>query len=172
MLFCMPVCSCDEGQGAAGPALSTLLVLPVCDVTGCDRLLPMCASPCAPRSVRPGSTAWKGERYSDLQELLWDELDLEERYDELQRKLGFVNETIRYSLDMAKDAKAIFLERVIVLLIAAELALSLLNTGLLAHVADAAFDAAGAVAEQLSGVSAPAAPPAVPAEGVPVSERR
>lgn len=172
MLFCMPVCSCDEGQGAAGPALSTLLVLPVCDVTGCDRLLPMCASPCAPRSVRPGSTAWKGERYSDLQELLWDELDLEERYDELQRKLGFVNETIRYSLDMAKDAKAIFLERVIVLLIAAELALSLLNTGLLAHVADAAFDAAGAVAEQLSGVSAPAGPPAAPAEGVPVSERR
>lgn len=110
----------------------------------CDLVIP-----CFLR-IRPGSTAWKEERFSQLQEVLWDELDLQERYDELQRKLGYVNETIRYSLDVAKDAKGIFLERLIVILIAAELALSLANTGLLGHVADAAGQTVAAVGDEFA----------------------
>jgi uncharacterized Rmd1/YagE family protein len=100
--------------------------------------------------VRPGSTAWKEERFSQLQEVLWEELDLQERYEELQRKLTYVNETIRYSLDVAKDAKGIFLERLIVILIAAELALSLANTGVFGHVAEVAGHTVVAVSDQFA----------------------
>ena len=59
-----------------------------------------------------------------MQEKLWGEYDLEERYDEIMRKLTYVNDTIRYSLDVAKDRKSIGLERIIVILITAELFLT------------------------------------------------
>lgn len=78
-------------------------------------------------TVRPGATAWKDERYTALQELLWEEFDLEERYEELQRKLTYVNDSIKYALEVSKDNKSILVERLIVLLISAELALSLAN---------------------------------------------
>lgn len=55
---------------------------------------------------------------------LWSEYDLEERYDEIMRKLTYVNDAIRYSLEVAKDRKSIGLERIIVILITAELALT------------------------------------------------
>jgi hypothetical protein len=96
-------------------------------------------------TVRPGSTAWKEDRYEELQDLLWDDLDLEDRYEELQNKLSYVNDTIRYSLDVAKDGKSIFLERTIVVLIAAELALSLINVG----VFSAMFDAVDSVKDMV-----------------------
>lgn len=105
--------------------------------------------------MRPGSTAWKGERYSELQELLWEELDLDDRYDELQRKLDFVNETIQYSLDMAKNAKGIFLERVIVLLITLELMVSLLHMGVVEGTVTAVQDAVSGVTSQFAGAEAP-----------------
>ena len=75
-------------------------------------------------TVRPGSTAWKEERYAQLQEALVDELDLQERYTELQRKLEYVTEAIKYALETSKSNTSLFLERIIVLLISAELALS------------------------------------------------
>jgi uncharacterized Rmd1/YagE family protein len=75
-------------------------------------------------TVRPGSTAWKEERYAQLQEALVEELDLGERYTELQRKLQYVTEAIKYALETSKGNTSLFLERSIVLLISAELALS------------------------------------------------
>lgn len=80
------------------------------------------------RRVRPGSTAWKEDRYTHLQQLLWDEYELERRYEDLHRKLHYVTETIRWSIEVERDAKDIFLERVIVLLITGELIVSLVNT--------------------------------------------
>lgn len=88
--------------------------------------------------MRPGSTAWKDERYSTLQELLWEDQDLEERYDELERRLGHVTESAKYEIEVAKDASSVFLERVIVALIAAELLLSSISTGLPGHALEAA----------------------------------
>jgi len=87
-------------------------------------------------TVRPGSTAWKDERYSALQEILWEDQDLEERYDELQRRLTYVTENVKYALEVAKDGKSIFLERMIVALISAELLLSSITTGVPGHVVD------------------------------------
>ncbi len=55
---------------------------------------------------------------------------MDERYEEIMRKLTFVNDTLRYSLDVAKDRKSIALERIIVYLITLELLLSLFGTGL------------------------------------------
>ena len=78
-------------------------------------------------TVRPGNTAWKDERYALLQEALWEDFELEDRYDELARKLAYITDSIRYALDVAHGNKSIQLERLIVLLISAELALSLLN---------------------------------------------
>ena len=63
-------------------------------------------------------------------QLLWVEYDLEERYEEIMRKLTFVNDTLRYALDVAKDRKSIALERIIVYLITLELVLTSLATGL------------------------------------------
>lgn len=80
--------------------------------------------------TRPGSTAWKQERYAELQERLWDEYDLDERYDEIIRKLTYVNDVIRYSLEVSKDNKSILLERMIVVLITMELLLSAMSAGL------------------------------------------
>ena len=63
-------------------------------------------------------------------QLLWVEYDLEERYEEIMRKLSFVNDTLRYALDVAKDRKSIALERIIVYLITLELVLTSLAAGL------------------------------------------
>ena len=63
-------------------------------------------------------------------QLLWVEYDLEERYEEIMRKLTFVNDTLRYALDVAKDRKSIALERIIVYLITIELVLTSLAAGL------------------------------------------
>ena len=62
--------------------------------------------------------------------MLWVEYDLEERYEEIMRKLTFVNDALRYALDVAKDRKSIALERIIVYLITVELLLSFFVTGL------------------------------------------
>jgi Uncharacterised ACR, YagE family COG1723 len=78
-------------------------------------------------TMRPGMTAWNEDRYTQLHELLWEEFDLDERYEELQEKLEYIDDAIRYSLDVAKDAKSLFLERVIVLLIFAELSMTTLS---------------------------------------------
>lgn len=92
-------------------------------------------------TVRPGNTAWKEERYSLLQEQLWEEFDLAERYDDLERKLTYVNDSIKYALEVIKSNKSINLERLIVLLISAELALSVYNLDMAAaaEVIKAAF---------------------------------
>jgi uncharacterized Rmd1/YagE family protein len=66
----------------------------------------------------------------NVSQILWGEYDLEERYEEIMRKLTYVNDVIRYSLDVAKDRKSIGLERIIVYLITLELVLSSLNAGL------------------------------------------
>ncbi len=71
-----------------------------------------------------------------LGQKLWTEYDLEERYDEIMRKLAYVNDVIRYSLDVAKDRKSIGLERIIVYLITAEL----LVTSLAARLPQRTFD--------------------------------
>lgn len=68
--------------------------------------------------------AWQDDKYYTLQSELREEFDLEDRYDELMRKLTYINDVIKYSLEISKDNTSIMLERMIVLLIAAELALS------------------------------------------------
>jgi uncharacterized Rmd1/YagE family protein len=65
-----------------------------------------------------------------LLQKLWTEYDLEERYDEIMRKLTYVNDAIRYSLEVAKDRKSIGLERIIVYLITAELLITSLSARL------------------------------------------
>ncbi len=74
--------------------------------------------------MRPGSTAWKESRYATMHEVLWREFDLEDRYDELERRLTWISDTIKYALEVGKDEKSMSLERWIVLLISAELAIS------------------------------------------------
>ena len=81
-------------------------------------------------TVRPGSTAWKEEQYATLHYELAEELDLSQRYQELTRKLEYVAESIKYALETKKGQTSLYLERLIVGLVAAELILSCLNAGL------------------------------------------
>jgi len=85
-----------------------------------------------PRRLRPGSAAWKEERFAAMQMVLWSEFDLEERYAELSRRIEFTINTIRYGLDVVKDQKSLSLERLIVYLISAELAIALVSAGVFA----------------------------------------
>jgi hypothetical protein len=90
--------------------------------------------------VRPGSTAWNEERFAQMHDALWSAFELEERYEELERRLGYITDTIKYALDVAKDNKTLHLERLIVALISAELLISVMHTGILAPVASAVMD--------------------------------
>lgn len=67
-----------------------------------------------------------------MQLALWSEFDLEERYAELSRRIAFINDTLRYGLDVVKDQKSLALERLIVYLISAELVISLASAGVFA----------------------------------------
>lgn len=49
-------------------------------------------------SIRPGSTAWKDANYFGLQEVLVEEYALEDRFENLDRKVGYINETIKYAV--------------------------------------------------------------------------
>jgi hypothetical protein len=62
--------------------------------------------------------------------------ELSFRYEELERRLNWISDTIKYALEVAKDNKSITLERLIVLLISAELAISVLNGGILQPLID------------------------------------
>lgn len=73
-----------------------------------------------------------------MHEALWTALELEERYEELERRLTYTTETIKFALDVAKDNKTIQLERLIVYLITAELAISIMHTGVFTHLVSAA----------------------------------
>jgi hypothetical protein len=76
---------------------------------------------------RPGSVAWNDPLMHAVHEALCAEFDLEARYEELERKLEFISETIQYALEVGKSEQTVAIERVIVYLIAAELALSLFS---------------------------------------------
>ena len=50
------------------------------------------------RSSKPGTAAWSESKYEELQLLLEDEFELEERYDEMERKLAFVTQLVKYAV--------------------------------------------------------------------------
>lgn len=79
-------------------------------------------------SVRPGSSAWNEERYARMHEALWQEFELEERYEELQKKLAYITDSIKYALEVQKGSSSMRLEQAIVALISVELGLSLAKT--------------------------------------------
>lgn len=59
---------------------------------------------------------------------MWEQYELEERYEQLEGKVTYINEVIKYCLEVQKERTFLRLERMIVYLIMAELAVSLLHT--------------------------------------------
>ena len=59
---------------------------------------------------------------------LWEQYELEERYEQLEGKVTYINEVIKYCLEVQKERTFLRLERMIVYLIMAELLVSLLHT--------------------------------------------
>lgn len=74
---------------------------------------------------RPGSAAWNDARYAELFECLEEEFEMGERSADLTRSLAQISEAIKYALDVRKDSKSLALERIIVVLIAVEIVISL-----------------------------------------------
>lgn len=59
---------------------------------------------------------------------LWEQYELEERYEQLEGKVTYINDVIKYCLEVQKENKFLRLERMIVYLITIELFVSLLHT--------------------------------------------
>jgi hypothetical protein len=95
------------------------------------------------RVVRPGTRAWSDERLARLYDRLDDLFEIEDRVEAVRTQVEFLTESIKYALDAERSAHSLRLEKLIVLLITAELAISVLHTSL----GEAAVAAAAGAAE-------------------------
>ncbi|XP_010419956.1 PREDICTED: uncharacterized protein LOC104705617 [Camelina sativa] len=74
--------------------------------------------------------AWKDAKYGQIWEYLRDEFELTQRFGNLDYKLKFVEHNIRFLQEILQNRKSTFLEWLIIILISAEIAISMYN---LAH---------------------------------------
>ena len=54
-----------------------------------------CASSPSVGRIRPGSAAWKEDKYYELYELLRDDFELDSRFEEVESKLEFASNIIK-----------------------------------------------------------------------------
>jgi uncharacterized Rmd1/YagE family protein len=76
---------------------------------------------------RVGHPAWNDSRYSRLHALLLDDLDVADRVSELRRRLSFAKEQAQYCADNFRDAVIRRLELLIILIIALECVLKVVE---------------------------------------------
>ncbi|KAM7277409.1 hypothetical protein ACFE04_019275 [Oxalis oulophora] len=69
--------------------------------------------------------AWKDAKYAQIWEYLRDEFELTQRFASLDFKLKFVEHNIRFLQEILQNRKSDFLEWLIIILISAEIAISL-----------------------------------------------
>lgn len=69
--------------------------------------------------------AWKNPDCNRLYEHLLDELEIEDRYENLQLKLNMVQDNFRYFLELIQNQKSDLLEWIIIILIGGEITLNL-----------------------------------------------
>jgi hypothetical protein len=78
-------------------------------------------------AARPGTTAWSDPRLAALAEVLAEEFELEDRTEELLRRLAYTTDALRWAIEAARSHRGVVLEKVIIYLIAAELGMSVLH---------------------------------------------
>ncbi|CAD5179155.1 protein RETARDED ROOT GROWTH-LIKE [Musa acuminata AAA Group] len=71
--------------------------------------------------------AWKNAKYAQIWEYLRDEYELTQRFGNLDFKLKFVEHNIRFLQEILQNRKSVFLEWLIIVLIAVEILISLYN---------------------------------------------
>ncbi|GLT88917.1 hypothetical protein SLE2022_069240 [Rubroshorea leprosula] len=69
--------------------------------------------------------AWKHAKYAQIWEYLRDEFELTQRFASLDFKLKFVEHNIRFLQEILQNGKSDFLEWCVIVLISAEISLSL-----------------------------------------------
>ena len=86
------------------------------------------------------SLIWKTGEFSivcnDIAESRDFSTNVHRRYDELERRLTWITDTVKYALEVAKDYKTINIERLIVLLIACELSVAVGHSNILQPIID------------------------------------
>ncbi|KAG5611039.1 hypothetical protein H5410_022320, partial [Solanum commersonii] len=76
------------------------------------------------RRGRPSDIAWKDAKYAQIWEYLRDEFELTQRFASLDFKLKFVEHNIRFLQEILQNRKSDFLEWLIIILIGAEILIS------------------------------------------------
>jgi uncharacterized Rmd1/YagE family protein len=64
--------------------------------------------------LKPGTIAWEDFRYEQLLKLLEDKLEIEERFDDLEERVKYVNDMLKFFLE-EKEGHA--MERLVVLVV-------------------------------------------------------